>query len=115
MFFAPEFESGLEPLSTTANCVNTMLLGETVSSDDDESVETTFSLQLISHISTVTKTGKRSKTHLKKETTTKEMKFTCIDSNYLAFLRAILDKYSLKYKITDSKQYKFKYYYPGRS
>ena len=65
-------------------------------------LEATFLLQLISHVPTVTKSGKKSKSQSKKETLTKEMKFTCNKSNYLAFLTAILEKCSLKYKVSSS-------------
>ncbi|KAH9983640.1 hypothetical protein BJV77DRAFT_1072745 [Russula vinacea] len=86
-----------------------------VSDADSDSgpLETTFSLQLISHVPTVTKSGKKSKSQSKKETLTKEMKFTCDKSNYLAFLMAILEKCSLKYKVSSSHTFRFKYFYRG--
>ena len=81
--------------------------------DDSDISETTFSLQLISHIPTVTKSGKKSKSQSRKETMTKEMKFTCEASNYLTFLMAILKKCGLKYKVSPSHIFRFKYYYRG--
>ena len=64
-------------------------------------------------IPTVTKSSKKSKSQKKKEMMTKEMKFTCKASSYLAFLIAILEKCGLKYKVSASYTFRFKYYHCG--
>jgi len=84
------------------------------SSEDAETIPTKFSLQLITHVPSITKTGKRSKSQLKKVVTTKEMSFICLETNYVSFLEAILSKCGLRYNVSVSRSFRFKYYYPGR-
>ena len=92
------------------------MANDTFSSSEDAEVTIKFSLQLITHIPTVTKTSKQSKSQLKtqKEVTTKEMSFICLKSNYTLFLQAILLKCNLRYNVSPSKTFRFKYYYSGR-
>jgi hypothetical protein len=80
---------------------------------NEQPIETAFSLQLVSQVS-ITK-GKRPKTQSsRKEITTKEMKFTCLEDNYISFLRAILEKCGLRYKVSEATPYRFKYFHTGR-
>jgi hypothetical protein len=56
-------------------------------------IVTQFSVQLVFHtkVSALTSSGKPTQKN-KKEVKSKELSFACTDTNYIGFLRAILDK-----------------------
>jgi hypothetical protein len=76
--------------------------------------EQEFSLQLI-YTASKKKKG-QGKGGGKKEIRGKDLFFTCTQSNYLDFLKALLDRYGEnKYTVTKKQHFPFKYHYPGRT
>ena len=77
---------------------------------------TQFSVQLVFHtkVTALTSSGKPTQKN-KKEIKSKELSFACTDTNYIGFLRAILDKHNeTKYVVSTDCHFPFKYYHTGR-
>jgi hypothetical protein len=76
---------------------------------------TQFSVQLIFHtkVSAPTSSGKPMQKN-KKDVKSKELSFACMDTNYIGFLQAILDKNNeTRYVVLTDHHFPFKYYHTG--